>query len=91
MFVDTKQMQSRAEKRSFKPMYAKYTRDYRPGPEMAKIERDNIQQLMHPYDFSTWETRKALGINVVDGMNYYKPRPISNTFRIPYYSSYVWS
>ena len=66
-------------------------RVYKPTPQLASIERDNIQQLMHPYDFSTWELRKSLGIDVVDGANYYKPRPKSQTFRTPYYSSYVWS
>ncbi|XP_067937194.1 uncharacterized protein [Watersipora subatra] len=66
-------------------------RTWKPTPEMATIERDNIQQLMHPYDFSTWETRKSLGINVTDGAHYYKPRPKSQIFKVPYYSSYVWS
>lgn len=66
------------------------TSDWMPSPQLAAIERDSMHQLMHPYDFSSYKTRKSLGINVVDGAHYYKPRPKSQIFRIPYYSSYVW-
>lgn len=65
-------------------------RVYKPTLQLVKIERDNIQQIIHPYDFSTWQARKSLGINVVDGTHYCWPRAKTQIFKIPYYSSYVW-
>lgn len=59
-----------------------------PNALLASIERDSMHQLMHPFDFSLWDKRKSLGLNVADGSHYYKPRPKEQVFKVPYYSSY---
>lgn len=83
----TKRSKTAAERAALTEMG---TSNWMPSARLASIERDSMHQLMHPYDFSNYNARKSLGMNVVDGLHYYKPRPKSQIHRIPYYSSYIW-